>query len=107
MPIAVDAGVISREETDGVVGVDGVEGVLGVLGDCEWVPEVPPPQPQLSDARTKIAMQVTTFMKFSRWRLGMPEHPAAGLVRRRRRLATEASRSTALKVRAEESIVHP
>jgi hypothetical protein len=31
-PIAVDAGVISSDETDGVVGVDGVD---GVLGDCE------------------------------------------------------------------------
>lgn len=62
MPIDMDAGEISNEETDGVVG-GGVDG--GVVGVCEC-PLDAPPQPQFSDASNKTPMQVTTFMKIPR-----------------------------------------
>lgn len=60
MPIDMEAGEISSEEIDGVVG--GVGG--GVLGVCEC-PLDAPLQPQFSDASNKTPMQVKPFMKFS------------------------------------------
>lgn len=63
MPIDMDAGETSKEETDGDVG-GGVGG--GVVGVCEC-PLDAPPQPQFSDASNKTPMQVKTFMNSPRF----------------------------------------
>ena len=90
IPIAMDAGETTSDETVGVVLDEPDE--PDVPEDCDLLPEeAPPPQPQLSDARIKTAMPKTFFMTFSRYRPAMPEHPGRNLVRSRRRLALEAS----------------
>jgi hypothetical protein len=72
MPIDIDAGVTTSDVTDGVPPPPDED------DDCELLPEDTPPQPQLSDAKIKTAINVTLFMSLSKFAIrDARAHPAA------------------------------